>query len=100
MDESSISRMGWWAPAEPDDTVDGAGDVFIADTGNNRVVEIPVVGGALASAKPEKFTVIGGGQSTLRCRLHSLQLSASTRLIDYADRASTQRLPDFLERYS
>jgi sugar lactone lactonase YvrE len=30
--------------------VDGAGDVFIADTGNNRVVEIPVVNGALANA--------------------------------------------------
>ena len=26
--------------------VDGAGDVFIADTGNNRVVEVPAAGGA------------------------------------------------------
>src|SRR5271154_2859668 len=53
--------------------------------------------GALASAKAEKFAVIAvGRRSTLACRLHSLQLSASSRLIDYADRASTGLMPDFL----
>ncbi len=30
--------------------VDNIGDIFIADSGNNRVVEIPVVNGALANA--------------------------------------------------
>lgn len=30
--------------------VDGAGDVLIADTGNNRIVEVPVVNGALSTA--------------------------------------------------
>jgi len=53
--------------------------------------------GALASVRPEKFAVIGGGQrATLACRLHSLQLSASSRLIDFADPASAGRMPDFL----
>jgi hypothetical protein len=30
--------------------VDGAGNLFVADTGNNRVVEVPVVNGALSSS--------------------------------------------------
>lgn len=30
--------------------VDGAGDVYIGDAGNGRVVEVPVVGGALSNA--------------------------------------------------
>ncbi|MFY9937022.1 MAG: ComEC/Rec2 family competence protein [Silvibacterium sp.] len=53
--------------------------------------------GALASAKTENFAVIAQGpQSSLACRLHSLQLAASTRLIDFADRAANSRVPDVL----
>ena len=32
--------------------VDGAGDVFIADYGNNRVVEVPAGGGAQTTVGP------------------------------------------------
>ena len=35
-----------------DVVVDGAGDLFIADTGNNRVVEVPVGGGAAIAIDP------------------------------------------------
>jgi sugar lactone lactonase YvrE len=38
--------------------VDGAGDVFVADTGNNRVIEIPVIAGALSTASA-KFIADG-----------------------------------------
>ena len=30
--------------------MDGVGDVFIADTGNNRIVEVPMVSGALSDS--------------------------------------------------
>jgi sugar lactone lactonase YvrE len=41
--------------------VDGAGDVFIADTGNNRVLEVPFVNGALSAAGT---TAIGTGMKS------------------------------------
>jgi sugar lactone lactonase YvrE len=46
--------------------VDGAGDVFIADTGNNRVVELPVGGGAQTTVgsgltNPNGVAVDGSG---------------------------------------
>ncbi|HTV13916.1 MAG TPA: ComEC/Rec2 family competence protein [Acidobacteriaceae bacterium] len=57
--------------------------------------------GALASAKPEKFAVTGAGRRRLGCRLHSLQLAASARIIDYADgdyadEGLAARMPGFL----
>lgn len=39
--------------------VDGAGDLYIADTGNNRIVMVPVVSGALSSAN-QKVIVASG----------------------------------------
>lgn len=56
--------------------------------------------GALASAKPEKFVVIGPGRSGFACRLHSLQMAASAKLMDFADNsgemARENRMPAFL----
>ena len=53
--------------------------------------------GALASAKPEKFAVIATGRpGVFSCRLHSLQLEAGSRLIDFADQANDSRMPGFL----
>jgi competence protein ComEC len=53
--------------------------------------------GALASAKPEKFAVIAaGGRGIFACRLHSLQLAASAKLLDLADRPREHRMPPFL----
>jgi sugar lactone lactonase YvrE len=44
--------------------VDGAGDVIVADTGNNRIVEVPVVSGALSNTAQvtvvSSTTTIGG----------------------------------------
>jgi sugar lactone lactonase YvrE len=36
--------------------VDGAGDVYIADTGNSRIVEVPVLNGALTPASSTAYT--------------------------------------------
>jgi sugar lactone lactonase YvrE len=36
--------------------VDSAGNVYIADTGNNRIVEVPLVNGALSSAGSVAYT--------------------------------------------
>jgi sugar lactone lactonase YvrE len=36
--------------------VDGAGDVYIADTGNSRIIEVPIVNGALSSANSVAYT--------------------------------------------
>jgi len=53
--------------------------------------------GALASVKAEKFAVIARGQrSSLACRLHSLQLAASSRLIGLANSAAQFRVPAYL----
>ncbi len=53
--------------------------------------------GALASANPQKFTVIATGQPhTFACRLHSLELAASSRLIGFTDNPASSRLPAFL----
>ncbi|HTX77340.1 MAG TPA: ComEC/Rec2 family competence protein [Terracidiphilus sp.] len=56
--------------------------------------------GALASTKPEKFAVTGAGRGRFSCWLHSLQMAASARLMDFAgdsgDRARESRMPAFL----
>ena len=52
--------------------------------------------GALASAKPEKFGVIGRGDSRFACRLHSLQMAASAKLMDVAEQPRESRMPAFL----
>ena len=41
--------------------VDAAGDVFIADTGNNRVVEVPAGGGAQTTMGSGLNQPWGGG---------------------------------------
>jgi len=54
--------------------------------------------GALASAKPERFGVVTTKQGgILACRLHSLQLAASAKLIDFADQERERRMPAFLK---
>ncbi len=53
--------------------------------------------GALASVNAEKFAVTSTAhRSTIGCRLHSLQLAASSRLIGLADNAAHSRVPAFL----
>jgi len=41
--------------------VDGAGNVIIADTGNNRIVEVPVINGVLANA--DQVTIVSSTAS-------------------------------------
>ena len=52
--------------------------------------------GALASAKPERFEVIAQGRGGFACRLHSLQMAASAKLMDFAGQARESRMPEFL----
>ncbi len=52
--------------------------------------------GALASAKPERFAVIAQGRGGFACRLHSLQMAASAKLMDFAGQARESRMPEFL----
>ncbi|MBV8629895.1 MAG: ComEC/Rec2 family competence protein [Silvibacterium sp.] len=56
--------------------------------------------GALASAKPEKFAVIAARRGGFACRLHSLQMAASARMMDFAgdsgEMAREKRVPVFL----
>jgi len=52
--------------------------------------------GALASAKPEKLTVIAPGRGGLACRLRSLQTAASARLVALADQPTEGRMSPFL----
>jgi len=53
--------------------------------------------GALASAKAEKLAVIVSAKTqSFGCRVHSLQVAAGSRLIDFADNGNGSRLPAFL----
>ena len=52
--------------------------------------------GALASAKAEKLVVNGNGPSRFACRLHSVQMAASAKMMDFADEARESRMPEFL----
>ena len=53
--------------------------------------------GAIASAKAEKLAVVASAKTqSFACRLHSLQVAAGSRLIDFADGEAVHRLPAFL----
>jgi sugar lactone lactonase YvrE len=42
-------------------TVDGLGNVYIADTGNNRIVEVPFLNGALVGSSATALSISAGG---------------------------------------
>ncbi|HEX5233817.1 MAG TPA: ComEC/Rec2 family competence protein [Silvibacterium sp.] len=53
--------------------------------------------GALGSVNSQRLTLLGtDGRHNFPCWLHSLQETASTRLMDFAANARNQRLPQFL----
>lgn len=110
LDSLGTARIGLYAPLDQTFPQLACGDVLrvtsslhqaevYLDPGawNYRRYLLEQGVGALGSTKPERLTILASGAGhDFSCWLHSLQASASTRLIDFASNPSSALLSPFL----